>query len=99
MHRVILPNAKLIDHKDMNGLNNQRSNISEVTKSENGINSRLRKDNQTGYRGIYPHKASGKFVVYGQSEAGGFGRYLGLYPDLASARLAQQAQGTPTKEQ
>lgn len=40
MHREILnaPNDKIIDHKDHNGLNNQRNNIRLCNKSENTRN-------------------------------------------------------------
>ena len=58
MHRMItcsLPGV-LIDHKDRNGLNNTRANLRIATVSQNGINSKIRSDNTTGYKGVKKNK-------------------------------------------
>jgi hypothetical protein len=54
MHRFILsaPKDKQIDHRDGNGINNQKTNLRLCTQSQNGGNSRIAKDNQTGYKGV-----------------------------------------------
>ena len=41
------------DHADRNGLNNSRDNLRTCTESENRINSPKRKDNWSGYKGVY----------------------------------------------
>lgn len=89
MHRVILgitdPSIKG-DHKDGNGLNNQRSNLRIANNAQNVRNSRL-KPNQTGYRGVYltkrkknPYKSSimvlGKYIQ------------LGVFPNIIDAAKA-----------
>jgi hypothetical protein len=53
MHRLImgLPDG-IIDHKDKNGLNNQKANLRVCTNAENIRNSRKRKDNTSGYKGV-----------------------------------------------
>lgn len=38
MHRMILPTAKEIDHKDANGLNNKRNNLRPCTTGDNNKN-------------------------------------------------------------
>lgn len=57
MHRIIMERIKpgfqgQIDHKDMNGFNNQHYNLRIATKSQNAANVGLRQDNITGYKGV-----------------------------------------------
>ena len=54
LHRVIAntPNGSLTDHRDRDGLNNQRSNLRTATKRQNGCNCPNRVHNTSGYRGV-----------------------------------------------
>lgn len=57
LHRLIMGckpgDGQIVDHIDGNGLNNQDENLRFVTKSENNMNvKRLRKDNTSGYKGV-----------------------------------------------
>lgn len=52
LHNFILNTKELIDHKDRNGYNNQKSNLRLATKSENAMNSKLRIDNTSGIKGV-----------------------------------------------
>jgi hypothetical protein len=65
MHREILkcPNGLMVDHKDMNGINNLKSNIRICTKSQNMFNSPRRKNNKSGIKGIYFRKDTGKYTA------------------------------------
>lgn len=59
MHRNILnlTDSKLVvDHKDNNGLNNQKSNIRICSNDENIRNRRKKKDSASQYLGVYYHK-------------------------------------------
>jgi hypothetical protein len=65
MHREIMKNPECfeIDHKDGNGLNNQKSNLRICNRSENLQNSRKRKDNTSGYKGVWFQKTIKKYVA------------------------------------
>ncbi len=52
--------AKLVDHKDLNKLNNCRSNLREATDCQNKANSFVRKCNPTGLKGAY--LVNGKYL-------------------------------------
>jgi len=52
--QCFLLGIKGVDHRDGNGLNNQRkSNLRPATKHENQRNAQLRSDNTSGYKGVY----------------------------------------------
>jgi len=50
MHNLIL-GCKRVDHKDNNGLNNQRSNLRPATHSQNGANTGTIR-NKSGFKGV-----------------------------------------------
>ena len=52
LHRLILPNIKLIDHKNQNKLDNRRDNLRPADKSTNGHNRNLQLNNTSGAKGI-----------------------------------------------
>lgn len=66
MHSLILPTPVGItpDHINGNGLDNQRSNLRPATKSQQAANSKLRRNNTSGYRGVCWDKSRGKWVVH-----------------------------------
>lgn len=63
MHRVITgcEEGLLVDHKDCNGLNNRRSNLRIADHAENARNTRSRKNNTSGFKGVSLHKGTGKW--------------------------------------
>lgn len=65
MQRMIMQASKgqLVDHKDRNKLNNQRSNLRFATRTENMFNSKLPSNNTTGYKWICWDKARRKYHV------------------------------------
>ena len=58
MHRMILK-EDYIDHKDGDGLNNQRANLRKCNKSQNMANRGLQINNVHGYKGV-SWKGSGR---------------------------------------
>jgi len=54
---------ELIDHIDRNKTNNHISNLRWCNKSENSINTGMRKDNTTGYKNIIWDKNRNKYRV------------------------------------
>lgn len=52
----------LVDHIDRNPKNNKIENLREATYSENSINTGLRKNNASGYKGVYFHKQRQKWA-------------------------------------
>lgn len=55
MHRILLgePQGKEVDHRDHNTLNNQRGNLRPCTHGQNVCNSKNRRDNTSGFRGVW----------------------------------------------
>mgnify|MGYP001039803346 CR=1 FL=1 len=55
MHRFLVGDAAIgmyVDHRDCNGLNNQRANLRVCSSVENSQNRRLSKTSTTGYKGV-----------------------------------------------
>jgi len=51
MHRLLFPDATIIDHWDHNGLNNLRSNLRCCTQSEN-LRNWLKREGQSRFLGV-----------------------------------------------
>jgi len=63
MHRQIMGVSDLniiVDHKDLNTLNNSRSNLRLANKSQNNCNIKQRIDNTSKYKGVAPYRSRGK---------------------------------------
>lgn len=52
MHKQLLKTEALVDHRNGDGLDNQRHNLRPATNQENFCNSKLRKDSTSGYKGV-----------------------------------------------
>lgn len=66
MHRLILgvtDRSVLIDHRDRNGLNNQRRNLRFSNKSQNAMNSPGHRDRKSKYKGVSFETFTGKWLV------------------------------------
>lgn len=63
MHSAILRGGRLIDHRDRNGLNNQKSNLRRASKSQNAANSKTRSDNTSGFKGVSWEKSKQRWCA------------------------------------
>lgn len=78
-------NPLIIDHIDRNRTNNRIVNLRSVNKLENNINSKIRIDNTSGYKGVYAGR-NGKWVASTQYNKKQL--YLGQYPSPEEAAEA-----------
>lgn len=57
LHRLIVPDAPVVDHRDGDGLNNRRANLRAATKSLNAANSPKPKGSASSqFKGVRWHK-------------------------------------------
>lgn len=78
----------IIDHIDGNPLNNKIENLREATPSQNLANTRISKNNTSGFKGVFYHKSTGKW----QASVRFNGRllHLGLFSDISDAVKVRQ---------
>lgn len=62
MHCEIM-GVKGIDHRDGDGLNNQRKNLRVASRVENSANAQKRLDNSSGFKGVSFRKNRGHWVA------------------------------------
>jgi hypothetical protein len=88
MHRLISNAAKgtLVDHRDGNGLNNQRDNLRICTPFENACNRKKRKNSQSRFKGVYWNKQSCRF--WSDINYRGNKIYIGMFDSEIEAALA-----------
>jgi hypothetical protein len=88
LHRAIMnpPHGMTVDHVNSDGLDCRRSNMRVASTSQNAHNSRKSKSNTSGFKGVYFHKASRKWMAQIQLLGGKF--YLGLHPTANEAYVA-----------
>jgi hypothetical protein len=78
-----LAKLEVVDHKDNDVLNAQKSNLRPTTRSGNFANSKLARDSTTGFKGATRHK--GKYYV--QVYAHGRRVYAEYFIDLLEAAM------------
>lgn len=87
MHREVmqylgieLPEGYIVDHINKDGLDNRRSNLRVIDKSQNAYNSRKR-TTKSGYIGVHYDKRAGLWIAkLGK-------RTIGRYPDSKTAAI------------
>lgn len=90
LHRLLyetyigeIPKGMTIDHIDRNFLNNKLDNLRLASITENNRNTSIRKDNTTGYKGVYFNKKKNIYQVFIGTKNNRI--YLGSYKDALSA--------------
>ena len=91
MHRLIMKPEKenVIDHLDGNSLNNQKNNLRICTHAENMRNSKIYSNNTSGFKGVYWHKQTAKWMAY--IRINNKQLHLGLFIDPKEAARAYNA--------
>lgn len=93
LHRIIwklmtgMEPPETIDHVDGDPANNRWANLRVATQLEQMWNSRFRRNNTSGYRGVVASR--GKWQV--QIRAGGIRRFLGRFDTLEEATVVYEA--------
>lgn len=93
MHRVILglTDSKVLgDHRDHNGLNNQRYNLRVATTSQNNANTKSRKNSTSKYLGVNLYTCTRGRYQYWQASIGKDGKkhHIGLFKTEQEAAIA-----------
>lgn len=99
MHRLIMKETDpktVIDHKNGDGLNNQKRNLRRATTSQNISNGRIRQNFTSKYKGVHWDKFNNKWRVQVQSQEGivRLGRFGNeVHAALAYNDMAVKIQG------
>lgn len=89
MHRLILGltgRKEIADHKDHNGLNNQKSNLRIATHSENMANRCARKNSSSKFLGVSKNIKTNKWRA--KIQTGGQCVHIGNFTDEKDAAIA-----------
>jgi hypothetical protein len=88
MHKVIMntPDGMETDHINGDKVDNRKSNLRICSKSENIMNSKIRKDNTSGYKGVCWHIGHKKYCVSICKDKKI--RHVGYYEKISDAVLA-----------
>lgn len=94
MHHAIAERHGLVfepelDHRDRNGINNQKANFRSATRSQQQANRGLRNDNSSSYKGVSRYKKTARWRARITHEGKVY--YLGNYDTaIAAARAYDQ---------
>lgn len=94
VHRIIWAIVKgywprsVLDHRDLNKLNNRIENLREATKSQNRVNSGVQKNSRSKLKGVKPH---GKRWV-ARIPCNGKTKHLGVYATPEEAAKVYDAE-------
>lgn len=90
LHRFIVnaPSNMVVDHINHNTLDNRKENLRICTQKQNMCNQSIRKDNKSGYTGVYFVENKNKWVA--QIRINGKTKHLGYYNEMKNAVKARK---------
>ncbi len=90
LHRLILnpPSGLLVDHINMDRLDNRRCNLRLASSAQNSYNRPLRRDNASGYKGVFFDDRNNRQCWLAQITLQGRRIHIGYYPTKEQAALA-----------
>jgi hypothetical protein len=86
MHKLLLPDAKEVDHINGDSLDNQRHNLRAVTKSQNMMNMKRHRDNVSGFKGVSRHQKRWCARIHNE--------FLGTFPSAIEAARAYDVEAS-----
>lgn len=86
MHRMILKTDLEVDHINRVRTDNRVSNLRSATKAQNAANRVKRKNNTTGYKGVFIYKKSKRFLA--RIICKGEKKHLGIFENAIDAAMA-----------
>ncbi|OYY20902.1 MAG: hypothetical protein B7Y69_09295 [Sphingobacteriia bacterium 35-40-8] len=91
LHRFIMaaPDSLQVDHRNGDGLDNQRVNLRLATRAQNNRNRRMNATSTSGVKGVRWHKRRGKW--FAAITLDGKQRHLGYFLNTAEAAAAYAA--------
>lgn len=97
LHRLLFPNAKVVDHINHNKSDCRKTNLRECTHSENNMNRSLHSNNTSGVTGVSWYKQISKWCA--TIKINGKQKHLGAYVNFEDAKRARlQAEEKYYKE-
>lgn len=90
LHKLIIGDRlDEVDHINGDKLDNRRSNLRYVTRSQNNMNKPIQTNNTSGFKGVHQLKSTGKFQAYIKKD--GKRIHLGTYSTALDAARAYVA--------
>jgi hypothetical protein len=86
MHRLIRPDAKMVDHASGDKLDNRRSNLRTATPAQNQANSAKQLGTTSKFKGVTWYRATGRWMA--QAQIAGTKHFLGYFETETDAAHA-----------
>lgn len=83
MHQLLLPNARRVDHRNLNGLDNRRCNLRPASNGQNMANRGKQRNNTSGRKGVHLCRRTGRWRA--GIHVNGKTIHLGRFKKLADA--------------